>query len=286
MCPAVRRLSSPKVAAAAAAAAILAQRSVSGSASAVHRRCTSRIVRVLRRVISLRRFRGSSSVRCLPRIIGMPAAAAASSPGSRPIPPASSDLRGSRGGRHPRCHRSGRPPVAARCLARQRCRAPGGQVPAGRLASDLRCQGGRPAGGRGRRRCRVGAQACAPAVPGARVQARRRSAASPSGDGLPAPSPEPDAGARKRRRAERQPSGMTTSVRKVATSDPNSSDTAMPRKIGSVSSTIEPMTSASAVIRIGRRRTCAASDDGIPHASCPCRPRRGRIPPAGSSCAR
>ena len=52
---------------------------------------------------------------------------------------------------------------------------------------------------------------------------------------------------------------MTTRVSRVETSTPNSSDTAMPWKIGSESSTIEPMTRANAVIMIGRRRTWAAS---------------------------
>ena len=73
-------------------------------------------------------------------------------------------------------------------------------------------------------------------------------------------------------RADRHPSGITTSVRNVATSEPNSSDTAMPWKIGSDSRTIEPITSASAVIRIGRRRTrpaiTIASRTLAPSATC------------------
>ncbi len=60
--------------------------------------------------------------------------------------------------------------------------------------------------------------------------------------------------AQKQAWARTQPSGMTTRVSSVEMMAPNSSEIAMPWKIGSVRMTLEPATSANAVMMIGRVR--------------------------------
>ena len=68
--------------------------------------------------------------------------------------------------------------------------------------------------------------------------------------------------------AESVPSGITIKVSTVETNTPNSSEIAIPWKIGSDKITLEPPTRAKAVIRIGRVREeqelMTASKNGVP----------------------